>query len=99
MHKTLERSTPHPAPRWAHWLKLVLATLLSLLLTLTVTILWLSYQQTSSYLHPARQTASGAFLQAHGIIVQEVELLTEDSVKLSAWYTPPTAKPGAVILL
>jgi fermentation-respiration switch protein FrsA (DUF1100 family) len=97
MHKTLERSIPRAIPRWAYWLKLILATLLSLLLALTVTLLWLSYQQTFSYLHPARQIASGDFLQANGVAVQEVELLTEDGVKLSAWYTPP--KNEAVILV
>jgi uncharacterized protein len=97
MHNTLEGSIPRAAHRWAYWLKLVVATLFSLLLALTMTLLWLSYQQTSSYLHPARQTASGAFLQANGIAVQEVDLLTEDNVKLSAWYTP--SKNGAVILV
>jgi fermentation-respiration switch protein FrsA (DUF1100 family) len=35
----------------------------------------------------------------NGIDVQDVELLTEDNVKLSAWYTPPNAKRGAVILV
>jgi uncharacterized protein len=99
MHKTLERSIPRPGTRWAYWLKLALAAPFSLLLALTVALLWLSYQQTSSYLHPARQTASGTFLQASGIAFQEVELLTDDNVKLSAWYTPPAAKRGAVILV
>jgi fermentation-respiration switch protein FrsA (DUF1100 family) len=60
-------------------------------------ILWISYQQTMDYLHPPRQTASGALLQANGIEFQEVELITEDHVKLSAWYTPP--QNGVVILV
>jgi dipeptidyl aminopeptidase/acylaminoacyl peptidase len=68
-----------------------------LLLALAATILWVSYRQTMDYLHPPRQTASGELLRANGIEFQEVELITEDGVKLSAWYTPP--KNGAVILV
>ena len=69
MQKTLEGPIPRAAHRWAYWLKLVLATLLSLLLALIVTLLWVSYRQTLANLHPARQTASVAFLQANGIAV------------------------------
>jgi fermentation-respiration switch protein FrsA (DUF1100 family) len=75
----------------------MLASSFSLLLGSAGTILWISYQQTISYLHPARQTASGALLNASGIDFKDVELMTEDNVKLSAWYTPP--KNGAVILV
>lgn len=69
----------------------------ALLLALTGTILLISYQQTMDYLHPARQTSSGELLRANGIGFQKVELITEDNVKLSAWYTPP--KNGAVMLV
>jgi uncharacterized protein len=78
-------------------IRLMLAASFALLLASLGTILWVSYQQTVSYLHPARQTASGEFLKASGIDFTEVGLLTEDQVKLSAWYTPP--KNGAVILV
>jgi fermentation-respiration switch protein FrsA (DUF1100 family) len=97
MHKTRERSIPRAANRWVYWLRLFLVACFSLLLAAAGTILWVSNRQAISYLHPARQTASGAFLQASGIVVQEVVLHTEDGVKLSAWYTPP--KNGAVILV
>lgn len=80
-----------------YWTRLILASSFSLLLGSAGTILWISYQQTISYLHPARQTASGALLNASGIDFKDVELMTEDNVKLSAWYTPPTN--GAVILV
>lgn len=80
-----------------YWTRLMLAASFSLLLGSAGTILWISYQQTISYLHPARQTASGALLNASGIDFKDVELMTEDNVKLSAWYTPPTN--GAVILV
>jgi uncharacterized protein len=87
-----------PAPnRGQYWIRLILATIFSLLLASAGTIIWISYQHAISYLHPVRQTASGALLKANGIDFQDVELVTEDHVKLSAWYTPP--KNGAVILV
>jgi dipeptidyl aminopeptidase/acylaminoacyl peptidase len=55
------------------------------------------YRQTHNYLHPPRQAASGQILQASGVEYQQVELVTEDNVRLSAWYTPP--QNGAVILV
>ena len=82
---------------WGYWLRLTLAAVLSLLIAFGGMILWVSYQQTMDYLHPARRFAAGTLLQANGIEFQEVELLTEDGVKLSAWYTPP--RNGAVILV
>lgn len=82
---------------WQYWVRLILTTILSLLFVLAGAIVWISYQQTIDYLYPARQTASGALLQASGIEFQNVELITEDNVKLSAWYTPP--QNGAVILV
>src|SRR5688572_1018506 len=82
---------------WQYWVRLILTTVFSLLFVLAGTVVWVSYQQTMDYLHPARHTASGALLQASGIEFQNVELITEDNVRLSAWYTPP--KNGAVILV
>jgi dipeptidyl aminopeptidase/acylaminoacyl peptidase len=82
---------------WGYWIKLVLVTMMALLLALAIPMLWISYRQTMDYLHPTRQTASGDLLRLNGIDFQEVELVTEDNVRLSAWYTPP--KNGAMILV
>lgn len=75
----------------------MLITISALLLAFTGTILAVSYQQTLGYLHPARQTSSGELLRTSGTDFQEIELITEDNVRLSAWYTPP--RNGAVILV
>lgn len=83
--------------RWQYWTRLVLITIFFLLTASLLTLLWVSYQQATGYLHPARQTVSGVLLQTNGIPFQEVELITEDNVRLSAWYTPP--KNNAVILI
>ena len=84
-------------PRWQYWARLLFVTLLALLITAAGTVIWVSYDHAMGYLHPTRNTASGALLRASGIEFQKIELLTEDKVKLSAWYTPP--KNGAVILI
>jgi uncharacterized protein len=97
MNKMVEQSIPLTDNRWLYWVKLTLATISILLLAFAGTILWVSYRQTVDYLQPARQTSSGEYLQANGINVRDIELLTEDGVRLSAWYTPP--KNGTVILV
>jgi dipeptidyl aminopeptidase/acylaminoacyl peptidase len=97
MAKAIEQSLTFTNNRWKYWVKLMLAMLSVLLLAVAGTILFISYQQTMNYLHPPRQTSSGEYLRANGVEFQEVELLTDDNVRLSAWYTPP--KNGAVILV
>lgn len=97
MNKTLEQSLPRAEKKWEYWARLILAAILALVVAFTATITWISYQQTLDYLHPRREIPSGALLRANGIEFQDVELLTEDHVRLSAWYTPP--QNGAVILV
>jgi dipeptidyl aminopeptidase/acylaminoacyl peptidase len=81
----------------SYWIRLIAAGAISVLIGLTIAVIWQSYQQTLSYLHPKRQTASGDLLRANNIEFQDVELITEDNIRLSAWYTPPQNK--AVILV
>lgn len=84
-------------PRWQYWARLLFATVLALLLAAAGTVIWVSYDHTMGYLHPRRNIASGELLKANRIEFQEIELLTEDNVKISAWYTP--SQNGAVILV
>jgi fermentation-respiration switch protein FrsA (DUF1100 family) len=88
-----------PIHGWQYWTRLLLSAILFLLIISAAMLVWFSYGQAMAYLHPARQTASGTFLQANEIEFQEIELLTEDNVRLSAWYTPPHASRGAIILV
>ncbi len=97
MNKTLEQSIPRTDNRSGYWVKLILAAIFSLFLALIVSVLWVSYQQAIDYLHPMRHTASGELLKANGIDFKDVELITEDNIKLSAWYTP--SQNGVVILV
>jgi fermentation-respiration switch protein FrsA (DUF1100 family) len=71
--------------------------LLSLVLVLAATTIGFSYWQAMNYVHPVRGYATGELLGTSGIDYQDVELITEDGLKLSAWYTPP--RNGAVILV
>jgi len=82
---------------WQYWSRLIWVALAAVLIAWVATITWISYQQTLNYLHPVRQTASGDLLSANGIEFQDIELITEDNIRLAAWYTPP--KNGAVILV
>jgi uncharacterized protein len=83
--------------RWQYWARLLTMTVLSLLVVFVGMVIWVSYQQAVGYLHPERQIASGEILRANNIEFQEIQLITEDNVKLSGWYTPP--QNGAVILV
>jgi uncharacterized protein len=82
---------------WKYWLRLIFTALFLLFLAAGVAVIWESYQQAMAYLHPERSIASGDFLRTNGINFQDVELITEDGLKLSAWYTPP--QNGTVILV
>jgi fermentation-respiration switch protein FrsA (DUF1100 family) len=48
-------------------------------------------------LHPPRTIPQGKTLRKYEIDYRPVDLITEDGIRLSAWYTPP--QNGAVILL
>jgi fermentation-respiration switch protein FrsA (DUF1100 family) len=89
----MERSLPG----WKYLLHLLLASILAVTAGTVIVVVALSYLQINSYLHPPRRLATGDFLKTNNIKYQEVELTTEDGVKLRAWYTPP--KNGAVILV
>lgn len=83
--------------RRQYWTRLGVITFLLLLIAFGGTLTWVSYRQTQNYLHPLRYPASGDLLRTHGIDFQDIELLTEDNIKLSAWYTP--SQNGGVILI
>lgn len=82
---------------WQYWGRLFLFAFLALLLAAVGTVIGVSYQQAMGYIHPERHVASSDLLHADGIKFQDVELVTEDGIKLSAWYTPP--QNGVVILI
>jgi fermentation-respiration switch protein FrsA (DUF1100 family) len=56
-----------------------------------------SFVELNDVLHPPRIVPQGKTLQKYKIEYRSVDLITEDGVRLAAWYTPP--QNGAVILL
>ena len=66
-------------------------------ITLTILTIVMSILEVDQILHPARTIPQGKTLRKYKIDYQPIDLITEDGVRLSAWYTPP--KNGAVILL
>ncbi len=82
--------------RARYWLNLFALTFLSLCLAVFIILAYAGERSMQAYLHPARFAPSDAFLKANNIPYQEIELTTQDGVKLSAWYTPP--QNGVVIL-
>ena len=82
---------------WRYGLNFALATLTALLLGFAVVVIAMSYRQTQAYMHPARIDPAANFLKANSIPYENIELTTEDGVKLAAWYTP--SQNGAVILV
>lgn len=82
---------------WRYWARLLLFATLAVFLAALGIVLSVSYRQAGNYLHPSRNIPSGDLLRANGIEFQDIELVTEDGVRLSAWYTPP--QNGVVILV
>jgi uncharacterized protein len=56
-----------------------------------------SMAEVNNVLHPPRIIPEGKTLRKFNIEYHDVDLVTEDGIRLSAWYTPP--RNGAVILL
>lgn len=80
-----------------YWARLATLTIVTLFFALVLSLLAISRQQAMNYVHPPRIVATGELLRQNNIEYREIELTTEDGVKLSAWYTPP--QNGAVILI
>ena len=81
-----------------HHLNLLKFGLLSFFFIILTTFIFWGHNLAMDYVHPRRLAPpSGEKLTAHGIEYEEIEILSQDGLKLSGWYTPP--KNGAVILV
>jgi fermentation-respiration switch protein FrsA (DUF1100 family) len=78
-------------------LRSILNFVVKAILTLTVSIVVLASVEINHILHPARILPPGNTLRKYKIPYQSIGLITDDGVRLSAWYTPP--HNGSVILL
>ena len=67
------------------------------MITLTLLTILLGFAEVNNALHPPRIIPPGNTLRESKIEFRQLDLITKDGVRLSAWYTPP--RKGAVILL
>ncbi|MCI0551767.1 MAG: alpha/beta hydrolase [Anaerolineae bacterium] len=66
-------------------------------LALSILIVLLGFAEVNNALHPPRIVPPGNTLRENNIEFQQLDLVTKDGIRLSAWYTPP--RKGALILL
>lgn len=83
--------------RLRYWLNLFGVATALIVLVFMGFVVNLSYRQAQSYMHPVRKHVTGETLKVNNIQYQNIELVTEDGLKLAAWYTPP--QNGIVILV
>lgn len=82
---------------WSYWSRLGFTFAVRAFVALAALIILLGFAEINEVLHPPRKVSSGTVLARWNIKYQSVDLLTDDGIRLSGWYTPP--RNGAVILL
>ncbi|RPJ28603.1 MAG: alpha/beta hydrolase [Chloroflexi bacterium] len=83
--------------RGNHWAKSIFVFAIKVTIVVMISIILASAIELNDALHPPRIIPQGNTLRKYKIEYQPVDLITEDGVRLTAWYTPP--QNGAVILL
>ena len=78
-------------------LKSVLGHAIRAMITSALLIVLIGYFEVNHVLHPPRIIPTENTLRKYQIQYQSLDLVTEDGVRLSAWYTP--SRNGVVILL
>jgi uncharacterized protein len=78
------------------WRSVLTFTFKAIVALAAFTILF-GFVEVNNALHPPRIIPPGNTLRESRIDFQQLDLITKDGIRLSAWYTPP--RKGAVILL
>ena len=89
--KIMQKSWMVPKPRS------ILTFFVKAITAFAVLTVSVGFIEVNNALHPPRIIAPGNTLRKFDIPYQSIDLITEDGVRLSAWYTPP--RKGVVILL
>jgi fermentation-respiration switch protein FrsA (DUF1100 family) len=82
---------------WRDWARLGCIYTVGVLVVLAVVMVVIGSIKLNEVIRPPRRVSSGSVLMQWNIKYQSVDLLTDDGIHLSAWYTPP--RNGAVILV
>lgn len=83
--------------RGSHWAKSIFVFAIKVTIAVVIAVIVASAIELNEALHPPRIIPQGKTLRKYKIDYRAVDLITEDGIRLSAWYTPP--QNGAVILL
>ena len=83
--------------RGNYWARSVFVAAFKVTIVVVIAIIVASAIKLVDALHPPRTIPQGKTLKKYKIDYRPVDLITEDGIRLSAWYTPP--QNGAVILL
>jgi len=75
----------------------ILSFTVKVIIVLAIFTITLGFAEVSNALHPPRIIPPGNTLRENKIEFQQLDLITDDGIRLSAWYTPP--RKGTVILL
>lgn len=79
------------------WARSMVVFAIKATVMVVISIIVASALELNYVLHPPRTLAQGKTLRKYEIDYRSVDLITEDGIRLSAWFTPP--QNGAVILL
>ena len=82
---------------WDYWARLGFTYIVRAFVAWAVLMVLLGFVVVNNVLRPPRKVSSGTVLMRWNIKYQSVDLLTEDGIPLSGWYTP--SRNGALILL
>jgi len=80
-----------------HWVKTILSFSIKIGVVVSLLTILLGVVEVNNALHPPRIIPPGNTLRKYKIPYESIDLVTEDGIRLSAWYTPP--RNGAAILL
>ena len=82
---------------WNHSARAILILAIKVIALSVIAIVILASFEVNHALHPPRIIPPGNTLRKYKIPYQNINLITEDGIRLSAWYTPP--RNSVVILL
>ena len=83
--------------RGNHRARSIFTFVIKVTIVAVISIIVASAIKLNDALHPPRGIPQGKTLRKYNIEYRPVDLITEDGIRLAAWYTPP--QNGAVILL
>ena len=80
-----------------HFPRSLIRAAIKAMVAVSILIVLIGFAEVDNVLHPPRILPPGNTLRKFQVPYESIDLVTEDGIRLSAWYTPP--RKGVVILL